>query len=151
METRFICVKIKQLWFADLEGFILYVSQRRKEALNECSYLCFFWNWLWILIDFRFADLRIIRISAFPVYASSCIWPCRAGWIERIVALKSQFSDQKSNLLSWFYDSRENSYLWLVLPSYLPRNVTHSFTCFECLVVSTGFKYGRIPAVSKAH
>ena len=42
METRFICVKIKQLWFADLEGFILYVSQRRKEALNECSYLFFF-------------------------------------------------------------------------------------------------------------
>ena len=79
----------------------------------------FFWNWLRILIDFRFADLRIIRISAFPVYVSSCIWPCRAGWIERIVALKSQFSDQKSNLLSWFYDSLENSYLWLVLPSYL--------------------------------
>ena len=39
---RFSCVKIKQLWFAYLEGFILYVSQRRKEALNECSYLCFF-------------------------------------------------------------------------------------------------------------
>ena len=136
-------------WFG---RFYLVRVSASKRGPKRMQLSLFFWNWLRILIDFRFADLRIIRISAFPVYVSSCIWPCRAGWIERIVALKSQFSDLKSNLLSWFYDSRANSYLWLVvLPSYLPRNVTHSFTCFECLVVTTGFKYGRIPAVSKAH
>ena len=39
VELRFSLVKIKQLRFAYLEGFIFYVHQRRKEALNECSCL----------------------------------------------------------------------------------------------------------------
>ena len=37
VELLFSLVKIKQLRFACLESFIFYVSQRRKEALNECS------------------------------------------------------------------------------------------------------------------
>ena len=38
-ELRFSLVKMKQLRFAHLEGFMFYVSQRRKQALNECSCL----------------------------------------------------------------------------------------------------------------
>ena len=69
VELRFSLVKMKQLRFAHLEGFMFYVSQRRKQALNECSCLLFFW--LRYLIDFRFADFRMIRISAFPVFRVS--------------------------------------------------------------------------------
>ena len=65
-----------------------------------------------------------------------------------VVMVKSQFSDPKWNLLNWFSDSRANSYLWTVVsPSYLARNVTQ----FHRPVWSFGFKYRRIPAVSKAH
>ena len=45
-----------------------------------------------------------------------------------VVALKSQFSDPRWNLPSWFSDSRANFHLWMVvLPSYLARNVTPCF------------------------
>ena len=39
VELRFSLVKMKQLRFVHLEGFMFYVSQRRKQALNECSCL----------------------------------------------------------------------------------------------------------------
>ena len=103
---------------------------------------------------FRYFRFPYFRVSTFPLYVSTCIWPCWAGWIEglfEIVALKSQFSYPKGDLPSRFSDSRANFHLWtVVLPSYLARNVTH-FTCFELRIVSMGFKNGRIPAVSKAH
>ena len=34
----------------------------------------FFFNWLRFLIDFRFADFRIIRISALPVFHISTFY-----------------------------------------------------------------------------
>ena len=77
--------------------------------------------------DFRISGFPYFRVWTFPVYVSTCIWPCRAGWIEglfEVVALKSQFSDPKWDLPSWFSDSRANFHLWtVVLPSYLAQNV----------------------------
>ena len=76
------------------------------------------------------SNFPYFQVSAFPVYVPASIWPCkgrlnrREGLFE-IVALRSQFSDPKWNLSSWFSDSRANSDLWtVVLPSYLARNVT---------------------------
>ena len=141
------------------------MSERREEALKYgCSYLCFFFffNWLWFLINFRFVDFRMIRISTLLVFRI-CGFPhfhftCKPyltlkkqlnGRFSEVVALKSQFSYPKWNLLGWYSDSWANFYLWtVVLPNYSARNVTQ-FQASDW--VSTGFKYGRIPAVSKAH
>ena len=99
-----------------------------KEALNECSRLWTASDWFQICRfpddpDFCISGFPYFRVSTFPVYVSTCIWPCRAGWIEglfEVVALKSQFSDPKWDLPSWFSDSRANFHLWtVVLPSYL--------------------------------
>ena len=80
--------------------------------------------------DLLISGFPYFQVSAFPVYVPASIWPCkgrlnrREGLFE-IVALRSQFSDPKWNLSSWFSDSRANSDLWtVVLPSYLARNVT---------------------------
>ena len=92
----------------------------------------------WLISDLPISGFPYFRVSTFPVYVSTCIWPCRAGWIEglfEVVALKSQFSDPKWDLPSWFSDSRANFHLWtVVLPSYLARNVTqfHLFWASDC-------------------
>ena len=142
--------------------FHFYASQRREGRPKQPQLPWF----LRFLTDFRSADFRIARISAFPVFrisgflhfrfgVSTCIRPRRAGWMEglfEVVVLKFQFSDPKWNLLNWCSDSRPNSHLWkVVLPSYLARNVTqfHLFGASDCQ--HGRFKYGRIPAVSKAH
>ena len=157
---RFNLLKIKELRFPHLEGFIFYACQRREGRPKQMQLSWF----LRFLTDFRFVDFRIIRISAFPVFrisgflhfrfgVSTCIRPRRAGWMEglfEVVVLKFQFSDPKWNLLNWCSDSRPNSHLWkVVLPSYLARNVTqfHLFGASDCQ--HGRFKYGRIPAASK--
>ena len=73
------------------------------------------WNYLRLLIDFRFADFRMIRISAFPVFPISGFqhfrFTCQPAfdfaepveYIEglfEVVALNSQFSDPKRDLPS---------------------------------------------------
>ena len=143
-----VSVQWKSNSYAGLEGFIFYVSQRRKDTLNECSCLLLLElpsasGWFQICRfpddpDFRISGFPYFRVSTFPVYVSTCIWPCRAGWIEglfEVVALKSQFSDPKWDLPSWFSDSRANFHLWtVVLPSCLARNVTqfHLFWASDC-------------------
>ena len=142
--------------------FYFYASQRREGRPKQTKLPWF----LRFLTDFRFADFRMVWISAFPVFrissflhfrsgVSTCIRPRRAGWMEglfEVVVLKSQFSDPKWKLLNWCSDSRANSHLWkVVLPSYLARNVTQ-FRLFGASDCQHGrFKCGRIPAVSKAH
>ena len=47
------------------------MSQRREEAVTtrmQLSLFVVFLIWLRFLIDFRFADFRLIRISALPVF-----------------------------------------------------------------------------------
>ena len=113
----------------------------------------FFFNWLRFLIDFRFADFRIIRISALPVFHIST-FTCQPvsrlnGRFSEVVVLKSQFSDPKWKLLGWYSDSWANFHLWtVVLPSYSTRNVTQFHLFWASDFVSMAFKYGRIPAVS---
>ena len=127
----------------------------------------FFFNWLRFLIDFRFADFRIIRISALPVFHISSFSRLRFlkrlfyinlcltlkirlnGRFSEVVVLKSQFSDPKRKLLGWYSDSWANFHLWtVVLPSYSTRNVTQFHLFWASDFVSMAFKYGRIPAVS---
>ena len=100
-------------------------------------------------------QFSVFPVSTFPVYVSTCIWPCRTGWIEglfQVVALKSQFSDPKWNLPSWFSGTRANFHLWtVVLHSYLARNVTqfHLFWASDCWhgiqsTATQGLEYGSI-------
>ena len=47
------------------------MSQRREEAVTtrmQLSLFVVFLIWLRFLVDFRFADFRLIRISALPVF-----------------------------------------------------------------------------------
>ena len=90
---RFSLLKIKQLLFAYLKGFIFYGSQRREETLNEWNYRSLF-----LKIGFSFwliSDLPISGWSGFPHfrfsvypgfhisgYVSTCIRSCRVGWME---------------------------------------------------------------------
>ena len=120
--------------------------QRRKEALNEYSCLYFLGlpsapDWFQICRfpddpDFRISGFPYFRVSTFPVYVSTCIWPCRAGWIEgflEVVALKSQFPDPKWDLpvnfliLEQTFTSERLFYRAIGLETW------HSFTCFDLL------------------
>ena len=152
---------LERLWF-----------RRQEEALKHgSSDLCFFFlTWLRFLIDFRFADFQIIRISALPVFQISsfshlrflkrlfCINLCLTlktrlnGTFSEVVVLKSQFSEPKRKLLGWYSDSWANFHLWtVVFPSYSTRNVTQFHLFWASDFVSMAFKYGPIPAVSKVH
>ena len=78
-------------------------------------------------LDFRVSGFPYFQVFSFPLYVSTRICPCSAGWIEglfEVVALKTQFSDSKWNLLSCFL-IKAISHLWTdVLSNYLARNVT---------------------------
>ena len=86
--------------------------------------------------DFSISGFLVFWISGFQHFRFTC--QPAAGWIEglfEVVALKSQFSDPKWDLPSWFSDSGANFHLWtVVLPSYLARNVTqfHLFWASDC-------------------
>jgi len=125
---RFNLLKTKQLRFAYVEGFILYASQRWEGSPKQMQLSWFFAilalvsDWFKICPfpddpDFHISGFPIFGFS-FPVYVSTCIRPCRAGWMEglfEVVALKSQFSDPKWKLLNWFSNSRANSHRWKVV------------------------------------
>ena len=105
------------------------LSVKKKPYANAA--ISDFWTLLRFLIDFRFADFRMIQISALPVFRISWFsrswFTCQpAAWIEGLfddVALKSQFSDPKWNLLSRFSESRAIVNPWtVVLSSYWAWN-----------------------------
>ena len=57
--------------FVRLNILSVDVSQRREEAVTtrmQLSLFVVFLIWLRFLVDFRFADFRLIRISALPVF-----------------------------------------------------------------------------------
>ena len=150
-------VKIKHLRRFGRFYLLRVSTSKRSPKRMQLSLIVGIAVGFWLISDLPisgWSGFPHFRLSLFPVYVTTCVWPCRAGWVEglsEIVALKFPFSDPKWDLPSWFSDSRVNFHLWtVVLHSYLARNVTH-FTCFELRIVSMGFKNGRIAAVSKAH
>ena len=140
VEVHFSSVKIKQLRRFGRFNLLRVSTSKRSSKRMQMSLIVGIAFGFWFPDDpeFRISGFPYFRVSTFPVYVSTCIWPCRAGWIEglfEVVALKSQFSDPKWDLPSWFSDSRANFHLWtVVLPSYLARNVTqfHLFWASDC-------------------
>ena len=137
VEPRFSSVKIKQLRFAYLEGSIFNACQRREEALNECSYLCFFGIGLgfWLISDLPisgWSGFPHFQVFTFPVYAS-IVEPV-VFVIFEVVALKSHFSDAKWNLL---VDFRFSSKL-----SPLDSCFTELFSSKRCDTVSPVCQHG---------
>ena len=149
VELRFSSVKIKQLRRFGRFYLLRVSTSKRSPKRMQLSLIVGIALGSWLISDlsisgwsgfpqFRISGYSYFRVSTFPVYVSTCIWPCRAGWIEslfEVVALKYQFSDPKWDLPSWFSDSRAHFHLWtVVLPSYLARNVTqfHLFWASDC-------------------
>ena len=136
VELRFGSVKIKQL--RQFGRFYLFrvSTPKRSPKRMQLSLIVGTAFGFWLISDLPisgWSGFPHFRFSLFPgfnipVYVSTCIWLCRAGWIEglfEVVALKTQFSDPKWDLPSWFSDSWANFHLWtVVLPSNLARNVT---------------------------
>ena len=146
VELRFSSVKIKQLRRFGRFYLLRVSTSKRSPKRMQLSLIVGIAFGFWLISDltisgwsrFPHFQFSVFAVSTFPVYVSTCIWPCRTGWIEglfQVVALKSQFSDPKWNLPSWFSDTRANFHLWtVVLPSYLARNVTqfHLFWASDC-------------------
>ena len=138
VELRFSSVEIKQLRrFGRIYLWRVSTSKRNPKRM-QLSLIVGIAFGFWLISDLPISGFPYFPVSTSPVHMSTCLWPCRAGWIEglfEVVALKSQFSDPKWDLPSWFSDSRANFHLWtVVLPSYLARNVTqfHLFWASDC-------------------
>ena len=128
VELRFSSVKIKQLRRFGRFYLLRVSTSKRSPKRMQLSLIVGIAFGFWLISDlpisgwsgfphFRISGFPYFRVSTFPVYVSTCIWPCRAGWIEglfEVVALKSQFSDPKWDLLSWFSDRQANFHLWTV-------------------------------------
>ena len=141
VELRFSSVKIKQLRRFGRFYLLRVSTSKTSPKRMQLSLIVGIAFGFWLISELPisgWSGFPHFRFSVFPPYVSTCIWPCRAGWIEglfEVVALKSQFSDPKWDLPSWFSDSRANFHLWtVVLPSYLARNVTqfHLFWASDC-------------------
>ena len=146
VELRFSSVKIKQLRRFGRFYLLRVSTSKRSPKRMQLSLIVGIAFGFWLISDLPISGwsrFPHFRFSLFPGYniffhVSTCIRPCRAGWIEdlfEVVALKSQFSDPKWDLPSSFSDSRANFHLWtVVLPSYLARNVTqfHLFWASDC-------------------
>ena len=139
VELRFSSVKIKQLRRFGRFYLLRVSTWKRSPKRIQLSLIVGIAVGFWLISDLPisgWSGFPHFRFSVFPGFnifgcdVSTCIWPSRAGWLEglcQVVALKSQFSDPKWDLPSWFSDSRVNFHLWtVVLPSYLARNVTVS-------------------------
>ena len=81
--------------FAYLEGSIIYASQRREEALNECSYVCF-WTLASVSDWFQIADFWMIRTSGFSHFRFMC--QPAADWMEGLL----EVVENKTKLIFWF-------------------------------------------------
>ena len=143
IELRFMIssVKIKHLRRFGRFYLLRVSTSKRSPKRMQLSLIVGIAVGFWLISDLPisgWSGFPHFRLSLFPVYVTTCVWPCRAGWVEglsEIVALKFPFSDPKWDLPSWFSDSRANFHLWtVVLPSYLAQNVTQFHQ--ETIIVS---------------
>ena len=140
VELRFSSVKIKQLRRFGRFYLLRVSTSKRSPKRMQLSLIVgiAFGSWL-----IRFADFRMIRISAFPVFNISGLR------VNLHLTLQSRLNSRfirgcsseisifcsKWDLPRWFSDCRANFHLWtVVLPTYLARNVTqfHPFWASNC-------------------
>ena len=129
-------------WERLYRSAFIQTPRRSPKTRMQRSLFFFFLTLLRFLIDFRFAllpdnpDFRTSSVRYFHIFTSP-LQPVfdLEGAVEwrfsEVIALKSQFSDPKWNLLGSYSDSWANFHVWTVV---LP-------TCFELRIVSIAFKY----------